>query len=101
MDRLSVSFAPEYERERLSWSDADYPPQSPGEIGSDASVKVNVFNMMEQGGGGTSPSPVMPPGQGQSPSFYQGNRLSAVVSGLIVSWIYLLNAVVFLFVLIK
>lgn len=83
MDRLSVSFAPDYERERTSWSETDFPPPplSPGDLPSDASVKVNVFNMNEggSGGGGASPSPVMPPGQGQ----YPGNRLSlAVASGL-------------------
>lgn len=95
VDRLSVSFAPEYERERSSWSDTDYgdphhlPPSSPGDLPSDVSVKVNVLNMNEGGamvgGGGGSPSPVMPPGQGQSSPLNPGNRLSvvAVVSGLI------------------
>jgi hypothetical protein len=81
VDRLSVSFAPEYER--TSWSESDYPPHphTPTEIPSDVSVRVNVFNMNEGVNPGGSPSPVMPSGQGHS--FYQGNRLSAVVvSGL-------------------
>ncbi len=98
MDRLSVSFAPDYERERTSWSDHDselLPPLSPGggQLPSDdASVKINVFDMTENkggggasGGGGGSPSPVMPPGQGQSSAFNSGNRLSVaaiIPSGL-------------------
>jgi len=81
-----VSFAPEY-NDKSSWSDGvDFCSPQPSPIQellpSDASVKVNVFNMGESGGGGGGASPAAAPpsqGQGQSSS---GNRLSVLLSGL-------------------